>query len=31
MTCPFCGEDRNVEKIGLRWFCRVCAKVWSDQ
>ena len=28
-ACPFCSEDRLVERIGrLVWFCAVCAHLW---
>ena len=32
MTCPFCGEDRQIEQISktlARWFCNVCGKSWT--
>jgi len=28
MTCPGCGEERLVERVGCWWFCAVCAWRW---
>ena len=28
MSCPYCKEDRLLERIGDQWFCQVCAKTW---
>jgi hypothetical protein len=28
VECPFCGEDRNVERDGPKWICAVCSKEW---
>jgi len=31
MRCPYCHEDRLIERIGGQWFCRVCAKTWDPE
>ncbi len=28
MRCPYCKEDRLIERLGAQWFCQVCAKTW---
>lgn len=30
-TCPYCGEDRRVERIRHEWFCECCGKSWKAQ
>lgn len=28
--CPFCGEDRMIERIdATSWVCYVCARTWK--
>jgi ribosomal protein L37AE/L43A len=26
LCCPFCGEDRQIERTRRGWFCNVCGK-----
>lgn len=27
--CPFCGEDRQIERDGPKWVCGACSKEWQ--
>ena len=27
--CPWCGEQRLVERVGGVWYCAVCALSWT--
>ena len=29
VTCPYCGEDRQIERDGPHWFCNVCGRIWQ--
>lgn len=26
--CPWCGNDRDLERRGPEWFCPCCSKQW---
>ena len=27
--CPWCGNDRDLERRGAEWFCPCCSKQWQ--
>jgi ribosomal protein L37AE/L43A len=29
LRCPFCGEERQIEKVAGVWLCLTCSKQWT--
>lgn len=28
VSCPFCGNEKDLERRGGEWFCPCCSRCW---